>query len=67
MAKNGNYTKHTRHISIIMHLVRNGEECNLQNTLWYKGGMQMTDIGTNNIREDELNNILGYSMVIIDH
>ena len=27
----------------------------------------MTDIGTNNAREDELNTILGYSMVIIDH
>ena len=29
MAKNGRYTKHTRHISRRMHFVRNGEKCKM--------------------------------------
>ena len=29
ITNNGKDTKHTRHISIRMHSVRNGEECNL--------------------------------------
>ena len=29
MAKNGRDTKHTRHIAIRMHFVRNGEKCKI--------------------------------------
>ena len=32
MAKNGRDTKHTRHIAIRMHCVRNGEKCKMQKT-----------------------------------
>ena len=46
-----------------MHYVRNGEEWNLQNTVWCEGGIQLAGIGTNNVRQDELNPILGYSML----
>ena len=52
MANNGEDTKHTRHISIRMHFVRNSEECSLQKIVWYKGGLQLTDMGTKNVRED---------------
>ena len=52
ITKNGKYTKHTRHISRIMNLVINGEECNLHKMFWCEGGLQLVDIGTENVRED---------------
>ena len=44
MAKNGKYTKHTRHISRRMHFVINGEECNFHKTLWPEGVLRLPDI-----------------------
>ena len=32
-----------------------------------EGSMQLADIGTNNVREDELIHMLGYSMVRLEH
>ena len=66
-AKNGKDTKHTRHIVIRMQLVINGEEYNMYKTVWHEGVMQLADIGTKNVREDELSPILGYDMVILDN
>ena len=43
MAKNYKDTKHTRHISIRMHFLINGEECNLHKTVWYEGGLQLVE------------------------
>ena len=62
MANNHKYTKQTRHISMIINFVRNGEECNLYNAVWCAGGMQVVDVGTNNVREEEFNHVLGYTM-----
>ena len=50
-----------------MHLLRNGEEWIFYKTVWCEGGMQLAYIGTNNIREDELNTILGYSIVRLEN
>ena len=50
-----------------MHFVRNGEECNFHKTIWSKGFLRLADIGTKNVRENELNNILGYSMVRLEN
>ena len=36
MAKNGNYTKHTRHIERRMHFVRNGEKFKMQKSIGVK-------------------------------
>ena len=33
LAKNGKDTKYTRHISMRINFVRNGEECNMQKTV----------------------------------
>ena len=52
MANNGKETKYTRNTAIRMHLVINGEECNLKNIIWREGGLQLTDIVTKNVRED---------------
>ena len=65
--KNGKYTKQTRKISRIIHLLINGEDCNFQNKVWCEGGLQLADIGTKNIREEKLNPKLEYPMVILDN
>ena len=35
--------------------------------VWCEGGLQLADIRTKNVREDQLNTILVYTMVIIDN
>ena len=67
MENNGKDIKHTRHVSKIMQLVRNSQELNLHKTVWCEVGLQLADIGTNNVREDELNPILRYAMLILEH
>ena len=52
VAKNGKEAKQTRHISIRMNFVRNGEECNFHKTVWCEGGLQPVYIRTKNVRED---------------
>ena len=44
MAKNGKDTKHTRHISRRVHLVRNGENSKMHKIDWCEGGLQLADI-----------------------
>ena len=65
MDKNGKDTKHTRHISIGVHLVRNGESFKMHKFDWCEGGMQSGDIVTNNFGEDYLNTRMKYIMVIL--
>ena len=67
MAKNVKDTKHTRHISRIRHSFGNVKDFYLKKTVWYEGGLQLANIGTKNVREDELNPRLGYAMVIFDN
>ena len=43
MAKNGKDTKHTRHISRQMNLVRNVEEENVDKKVWCEVGLQLED------------------------
>ena len=44
MDKNGEDTKHTRHIFIIVNFLRNGEEYNFHKTVWCDGGLQLEDV-----------------------
>ena len=67
MAKNGKDTKHTRHISMIMHLVRNGEKCKMQKTDWCEGGLQLAEIGTNNVSEPAITPRMKYIMVRLEN
>ena len=48
MAKNGNYTKHTRHIERRMHFVRNVEKCKMHKIDYCEGVLQLSDIATDN-------------------
>ena len=67
MNNNGEDNKHTRHITRRMNFARNGEGCNLHKTVWCEGGLKLADIGTRNVRENELNPRLGYTIVRLDN
>ena len=67
MAKNGKDTRHTRHITRRVHLVRNGENCKMHKIDWFEGGLQMEYITTNNVCENDLNTRLRYIMVMLNN
>ena len=67
MAKNGRDTKHTRHIAIIMNLVRNGEKCKMHKIDWCERGLQLADIGTKNVSEPDLTPGMKYIMVRLEN
>ena len=66
MAKNGRDTKNTRHISRIMHFVRNGENCKINKIDWCEGGLQLADIGPKNVSEPDLTSRMKYIMVRLE-
>ena len=63
MAKNGNDTKHTRHIARRIHFVRSGGKCKMQKTDLCEGGLQLANIGTKNVSEPDLTPRMKYIMV----
>ena len=67
MAKNGKYTKHTRHIARRMLFVRNGEKCKMHKIDWCEGGLQLENIGTKNISEHDLTPRMKYIMVRLEN
>ena len=67
MAKNGKYTKHNRHISRRMHLVRNGGKYKMHKIYWCEGGLQLADIGTKNVSEPDLTPRMKYIMVRLEN
>ena len=66
MAKNGKYTKHTRHIAMIIHFVRNGK-FKIHKIDWCEGGLQLSDIGTKNVSKPELTPRVKYIMVRLEN
>ena len=54
MANNVKDTKHTRHIARIIHLVSNGGKYNMHKIYWCEVGLQLTDIATKNVGENDL-------------
>ena len=67
MATDVKYTKLTRHIVMIMHLVRNDENCKMHNIDWCEGGLQLADIATNNAGEHDLTPRMKYILVRLDN
>ena len=67
MAKNIKDTKHTRHIARRMHFVRNGEKCKIHKIDWCEGGLQLADIGTENVSEPDLTPGMKYIMVRLEN
>ena len=62
MDKNGKDTKDTRHIYRRVHLVRNSENFKMKNIDWHEGDLQMADIATKNVGENDLNLRMNYIM-----
>ena len=67
MAKNGRYTKHTRHIARRMHFVRNGEKCKMHKIDWCERGLQLAEIVTKDVSEPELTPKMRYIMVRLEN
>ena len=67
MAKNGRDKKHTRHIARRMHFVRNGEKYKMHKIDWCEEGLQLADIGTNNVRGPDLTPRMKYIMVRLEN
>ena len=67
MAKNGDDTNYTRHVTIGINFVRNSEECKMHKIDWCEGDLQLEDIVTNNVGKNDLNTIIKYVMVSIDN
>ena len=67
MTRNGKYNEHTRHISIRVHLVRNGEKFKIHKIDWCEGDMKLADITTNNVCDNEFNPKIKCIMVRLDN
>ena len=67
MTKYGKDTNNTRHINRGVHLVRNGENCEMHKIEWCEGGLQLSDIATKNVGETNLNPRMRYIMVRLDN
>ena len=67
MANNDKDTKHIRHISRTVHFVRNGEKSKMHNIDWWEAGLQLVEIATKNIGDNNSNPRMIYIMVRIDN
>ena len=67
MAKNGKYTKHTRHITRRVNFVRNGKNWKMHKIGWCEGGFQLAGIATKNVGYHDLTPRMKYIMVILDN
>ena len=67
MDKNGKYNNHKMQIDRRVHFVRNGENCKMHNIDWCEGGLQLEDIATKNVGENDLNPRMKYIMVRLDN
>ena len=63
MAENGKDTKHTRHVARRVYFVRNFDICKMHKIDWCEGGMQLEDIVTKNVGENDLNPRMKYIML----
>ena len=67
MAKNDKDTKHMRHISRRVYFVRNGENCKMHKIYWCEECLQLSEIATKNVGENDLNYRMKYIMVRLDN
>ena len=67
MDNNGKDNKHTRHISSRVNFVGNVENCKMHKIDGCEGGLQLSDIATTNVGENDLNTRMKYIMVRIDN
>ena len=56
-----------RHIFRTVNFVRNIENYTMHNIDWCEGGLQLAEIATKNVDENDLNTIMKYIIVRIDN
>ena len=55
MAKNGKCTKHKKHLSRRVNVLINGEKWKMHKIEWCEGGLQLVNIETKNVDENDFN------------
>ena len=50
-----------------MHFAKNGEKCKMQKIDWCEGGLQLANIGTNNVGDSDLTPKMKYIMVRLEN
>ena len=66
MDKNVKDTKHTRHVTRRIYLVRNSENCKMHKIDWCEEGLQLEDNATNNFGEHDLTPRMKYIMARLE-
>ena len=67
MSKNGRDTEQARHISRRVHFLRNGKKWKIHRIDCCEGGLQLEDITTKNVGENDLNTRIKYIMQMLDN
>ena len=67
MAKNGKDTNNKSHISRRVNFVWNGEKCKTHKIEWCEIGLQLVDIATKNVDENDLNSRTKYITVRLEN
>ena len=67
MDKNGKDTKHPSNIARGLHFVRNGENCKMHKIDWCEGDLQLVDIATKNVGDNDLNPQMKYILVRLEN
>ena len=67
MANSGKGTKHKRNIARRLHSVRHDKDCKMDKIDWCEGGLQLADIATKNVGENDLNPKKKYIMGSMDN
>ena len=67
MDKDGKGTKHTSYISRRVNFVSYGENFRMHKIDWCEGGLQLADIATKNVDQNDLNTIIKYFMVRLEN
>ena len=67
MDKNGKDTKHPSNIARGLHFVRNGENCKMHKIDWCEGDLQLVDIATKNVGDNDLNPRMNYIMLRLEN
>ena len=67
MTKNGKDTIHKRHISRRVYFIWNGEKFRMHKIDWCEGGLQLADIITKHVGENDLNPRMKYIMLKLDN
>ena len=67
MANNGKGINHNRQIYRRVNFLRNGKKCKMYKIYWCEGVLQLSDIATKNVGENDLNPRIKYIMVRLDN